>query len=158
MAFNMPRLNELPDNQQTIQNKLVLNDSTILYYNELPLKKRSRKPRFGVINGVSCAIFRKKATGSALDYLMERFPEIKSYFEEVREFAATILDCFVEHDRAFHFQAVADGETHELLGIMELPLWETSDKDFYELANLIRYCRDYEDNSGNVFMDDYDLC
>ena len=158
MAFDTPRSSELTEDQLTLQNKLPLDDGTLLYYDKLPLNKRSRKPCSGLINGVPCAIFRKRASRSALNYLMGKFPEIKEYFEEVREFAPTILDCVVEHDRAFYFQAVSGGEIHELVGIMELPLWESSDNDFYELSNLIHYCRDYEDDPGNVFMDDYGLC
>ena len=141
-----------------MKNKLMLNDGAILYYDSLPLKKKSRKPCFGLLEGVSCAIFRKKASGLVLDSLMERYPEIKIYFEEDREFAPTILGCMEDHGRAFFFQVEADGENHELVGILELPLWETSDVDFCELSNLIHYCEDYEDEPGGVFMDDYGLC
>lgn len=158
MAFDILQASKLADDKLTTLNKLKLEDGTLLYYENLPLKKGSRKPCSGVTNGVPCAIFRKRASRSALNYLMGKYPEIKEYFEECREFAPTILECMVEHDGAFYFQAIADGEIHELVGIKELPLWETSDKDFYELSNLIRYCKDYEDDPGGVYMDDYGLC
>lgn len=148
----------LQSDQHKYQNQMVINEGTLLYYDELPLKKKSRKPYPGLVNGVPCVVFRKKAIGSALNYILGKFPEIKEYFEGVQEYAPSILDCMVEHDRAFYFQAAGDGESHELLGIMELPLWETAQEDLYELSNLIRYCRDYEEDPDNVFMDDYGLC
>ena len=157
MAFDNLLYSELPNNQLAVQNHLVLNDGSHLYYDKLP-HKRSRKPYPGLINGVPCVIFRKRASRSALNYLMGKIPEINEYFEDALEFAPTILDCFVEHERAFYFQVVAGREKHELVGIMESPLWEEFDKDFYDLSNLIHYCSDYEDDPGNVFMDDYDLC
>lgn len=158
MASDTKQLSKVPSDQLPFQNQIVLENGSLLLFNDLPLKKRSRKPCPGLVNDVPCVIFRKKAIGSALNYIMGKFPEIKEFFEEVREFAPPILDCMVEHDRAFYFQTTADGEIHELLGIIELPLWETANDDFYELSNLIRYCRDYEVDPDNVFMDDYGLC
>ena len=44
------------------------------------------------------------------------------------------------------------------MAIKTVPLWDTAEKDFYDLLNLIHYCEDYQEYPGMVFMDDYDLC
>ena len=56
MAFDTPRSSELTGDQLTLQNKLELDDGSLLYYDNLPLKKRSRKACSGFMNGVPCTI------------------------------------------------------------------------------------------------------
>ncbi len=137
--------------------KLQIDEGNCLYYNELPVNKRYRKPFVGYLNEMPCVIFRKQASGSALSYLMKKYPEM-GLFEEVKDFSPTIIDCFEEHGMAFYFSVEADGVEQPLVAIIDGPLWETAVKDFYELLNLIHYCVDYSENPGGVFMDDYGLC
>ena len=151
------KMNNL-QNASHFRKKPIIDESTYINYNELPIGNARESYSEGTVNGSPCVIFRKDDSESAMNYLMERYPLIKKWFEKVSEYAPTIIDCLEENGHAYYFQAEGAGVSHDLMAIKTGPLWDTAEKDFYDLLNLIHYCEDYQEYPGMVFMDDYDLC
>ena len=139
------------------QNQIKLENGQTLSYTELPLIKGSRKRCCGELDGTPCVIYRKKSYRTVLNYLMNKY-SIMEIFDDCKEYSPNVVDCLVDHKCATYFDVTNEDTTHEMVAILDSPLWESAEEDLIYLVNEIHYCRDYEESGGGVFMDDYGLC